>query len=111
MKDTDWFAKAVIWATQNGVVYGVGDGKFAPNDLVTREQLVAMIYRYAEKPATAGTLDEFADASKVSSYAVDAMRWAVEKGIVHGDGTPRKLRPSDNASRAEVATNLYQYFG
>ena len=111
VKDTDWFANAVIWATQNGVVYGVGDGKFAPNDLVTREQLVAMIYRYAEKPATAGTLDEFADASKVSSYAVDAMRWAVEEEIVHGDGTPRKLRPSDNASRAEVATILYQYFG
>ena len=111
VKDTDWFAKAVIWATQNGVVYGVGDGKFAPNDLVTREQLVAMIYRYAKAPAAAGTLDEFADASKVSNYAVDAMRWAVEEGIVRGDGTPRKLRPSDNASRAEVATILYQYFG
>ena len=111
VKDTDWFAKAVIWATQNGVVYGVGDGKFAPNDLVTREQLVAMIYRYAKAPAAEGTLDEFADASKVSSYAVDAMRWAVEKGIIHGDGTPRKLRPSDNATRAEVATILYQYFG
>lgn len=67
--DGAWYAKPVIWAAENGVVNGVGNGKFAPNDPVTREQLVAMLYRYAEKPEVSNALTDFADANKISDYA------------------------------------------
>ena len=109
--DGAWYAKPVIWAAENGVVNGVGDGKFAPNDPVTREQLAAMLYRYAEKPEASNKLTDFADASKISDYAVDAVKWAVEQDILRGDGSPRKLRPTDHAKRCEVAAMLHRYIG
>lgn len=104
-----WYAKPIIWAAENGIVNGVGDGKFAPNALVTREQLVAMLYRYAEKPEASNKLTDFADANKISDYAVDAVKWAVEQDILRGDGSPRKLRPTDHATRSEVAAMLHRY--
>ena len=109
--DGAWYAKPVIWAAENGVVNGVGNGKFAPNDPVTREQLVAMLYRYAEKPEVSNALTDFADANKISDYAVDAVKWAVEQDIMRGDGSPRKLRPTDHAKRCEVAAMLHRYIG
>ena len=109
--DGAWYAKPVIWAAENGVVNGVGNGKFAPNDPVTREQLVAMLYRYAEKPEVSNALTDFADANKISGYAVDAVKWAVEQDILRGDGSPRKLRPTDHATRSEVAAMLHRYIG
>ena len=109
--DGAWYAKPVIWAAENGVVNGVGNGKFAPNDPVTREQLVAMLYRYAEKPEVSNVLTDFADANKISDYAVDAVKWAVEQDILRGDGSPRKLRPTDHAKRCEVAAMLHRYIG
>ena len=109
--DGAWYAKPVIWAAENGVVNGVGNGKFAPNDPVTREQLVAMLYRYAEKPEVSNALTDFADANKISDYAVDAVKWAVEQDILRGDGSPRKLRPTDHAKRCEVAAMLHRYIG
>ena len=109
--DGAWYAKPVIWATENGIVNGVGNGKFAPNDPVTREQLVAMLYRYAEKPEVSNALTDFADANKISDYAVDAVKWAVEQDILRGDGSPRKLRPTDHAKRCEVAAMLHRYIG
>ena len=109
--DGAWYAKPVIWATENGIVNGVGNGKFAPNDPVTREQLVAMLYRYAEKPEVSNALTDFADANKISDYAVDAVKWAVEQDILRGDGSPRKLRPTDHAKRREVAAMLHRYIG
>ena len=104
-----WYAKPIIWAAENGIVNGVGDGKFAPNALVTREQLVAMLYRYAEKPEVSNELTDFADANKISDYAVSAVKWAVEQDILRGDGSPRKLRPTDYAKRCEVAAMLHRY--
>mgnify|MGYP004732741537 CR=1 FL=1 len=95
--------------TEDGIVNGVGDGKFAPNALVTREQLVAMLYRYAEKPEVSNELTDFADANKISDYAVSAVKWAVEQDILRGDGSPRKLRPTDYAKRCEVAAMLHRY--
>ena len=109
--DSAWYAKAVIWATEKNVVYGVGNNQFKPNQEITRQDVVAMLYRYAGSPKTTGTLDDFTDAETVSDYAEDAMCWAIEADIVHGDGTPRVLRPKDNVTRAEIATLLYLYIG
>ena len=74
---------------------------------ITREQLVTMLYRYAGFPATNGSLDNFSDASTVSSYAVNAMQWAVANGIVNGSNG--KLNPKNNAIRAEVAAILMRF--
>ena len=105
----EWYAKAVIWAANGGVVNGIGEGKFAPEDSVTREQLAAMLYRYAGEPETSGVLTDFADGDAVSEYAVNAVKWAVQHDILRGDGTPRSLRPTDGIKRSEVAAMLHRY--
>ena len=107
----EWYAKAVIWAANGGVVNGIGEGKFAPEDSVTREQLAAMLYRYAGEPETSGVLTDFADGDAVSEYAVNAVKWAVQHDILRGDGTPRSLRPTDGIKRSEVAAMLHRYLG
>ena len=104
-----WYAKPVIWAANGGVVNGIGEGKFAPEDSVTREQLAAMLYRYAGEPETSGVLTDFADGDAVSEYAVNAVKWAVQHDILRGDGTPRSLRPTDGIKRSEVAAMLHRY--
>ena len=103
----EWYAVAQQWAQANGV----SDGTM-PNGTITREQLAAMLYRYAvskgmvKGPATAD-LSVFADANSVSSYAVEAMQWAVSTGLINGmDG---KLNPQGSATRAQVATMLMRF--
>lgn len=103
----EWYAVAQQWAIANGV----SDGTM-PNGTITREQLAAMLYRYAvskgmvKGPATAD-LSVFADANSVSSYAVEAMQWAVSTGLIGGmDG---KLNPQGSATRAQVATMLMRF--
>lgn len=103
----EWYAVAQQWAIANGV----SDGTM-PNGTITREQLAAMLYRYAvskgmvKGPATAD-LSVFADANSVSSYAVEAMQWAVSTGLISGmDG---KLNPQGSATRAQVATMLMRF--
>lgn len=94
-KDVDsnkWFAKAVAWAAANGIVNGYGSGLFGPNDPVTREQLAAILYRYAVYGGmTAVTLEEnlgsFADTAQLSAYAIQAMNWAVGQGLINGSGS------------------------
>lgn len=100
-----WYTPAVIWANKQGVVGGYGNGLFGPNDDITREQLAVMLWRYAGKPAPSGTTLNFTDANKVSSWALDAMRWATENGIVNGKGNGI-LDPKGFATRAEVAQML-----
>ena len=90
------------WAKTNGVSDGTN-----PNANITREQLVTMLYRYADVPEAGGTLDAFADADTVSSYAVDAMRWAAANGIVNG--SHGRLNPQGNATRAQVAAMLMRF--
>lgn len=97
-----WYEKGMAWAQSAGI----SDGR-APEAGITREQLVTMLYRYADVPEAGGTLDAFADADTVSSYAVDAMRWAAANGIVnvsHG-----RLNPHGNATRAQVAAMLMRF--
>ena len=80
-----WYADAVNWAAEKGYVSGVGDGKFAPDASVTREQMALILYRYAGSPDASGMAQkEFADSSSVSAYAVDAIRWAVHEGLISG---------------------------
>ena len=103
-----WYADAVIWAYGEGIVSGVGGGKFAPDASITREQLAAMLYRAAGSPEVQETTLTFNDASKVSSYAKSAICWAVEEGIVTGKGGNR-LDPTGTATRAEVAQMLARF--
>ena len=107
-----WYTDAVLWAAQNGIVNGLGENTFAPMNTLTREQLVTMLYRYAEAEgydvSAAADLSGYPDADKVQTYAQEAMSWAVAEGIVAGmeDGT---LNPAGNATRAQIATILMRF--
>lgn len=103
-----WYAGAVNWAAAQGIVDGYGGGRFGPNDNITREQLAVMLWRYAGRPASGQGLDSFIDGNKISAWAVDALRWAVEQGIVSGKGGGI-LDPAGRATRAEAATMLMRY--
>lgn len=107
-----WFAKALAWAAANGIVNGYGSGLFGPNDPVTREQLAAILYRYAVYGGmTAVTLEEnlgsFADTAQLSAYAIQAMNWAVGQGLINGSGS--NLVPKAQATRAQVAAIIHRY--
>lgn len=107
-----YYANAVAWANANGIVSGYGSGKFGPNDKVTREQLAAILYRYAQYKkydvSGAKSLDGYTDAQSVSSYAVPALQWANAAGVVTGK-SGNKLDPKGNATRAEVAAMLMRF--
>ena len=101
-----WYADAISWAADEGIVSGYGD-TFGPNDPITREQLAAILYRYAQnegyKTSQSGKGTEgYLDASSISSYAVKAMDWAVNAGLLSGKGN-NTLAPTAGATRAEVA--------
>lgn len=106
--NSDWYYDAVTWAADNKFVSGYGNGRFGPDDAVTREQLAVMLWRYEGEPETSGNLSQFADGSKIGDYAVNAFKWAVENGIVNGKGSD-VLDPKGKATRAEVATMLMRY--
>ena len=111
--DGQWYSSAVNWAAVNGIVTGGTDGTFRPNDNVTREQLCTMLYRYAKNylgmdVSVTADLSGYTDSSKVSSYAMEAVTWAVGNGIMTGT-TTTTLSPAGTASRAEVATMLQRF--
>ena len=107
-----YYADAVAWADGNGIVLGYGDGKFGPEDTITREQLAAILWRYAQYKGkdvgAGGTLERFTDAAAVSGYAQEAMRWATGQGILSGKGDGI-LDPMGQATRAETAAMLMRY--
>jgi len=107
-----WYAQPVAWAYGQGVVGGVGGGKFSPNGNVTREQIAAILFRYAKKTgastSSSGDLGRFTDGGRVGSYALDAVKWAVGCGLLSGKGGGT-LDPGGNASRAEVATMFMRF--
>ena len=108
----DWFADAVAWAYENGVVKGMSATSFAPLQEITREQLAVMLLRYADlcgyDTSARASLKDFADAAKVSDYAADAMQWAVANGILNGtDG--KRLDPAGSATRAQCAAMLVRF--
>ncbi len=106
----DWFAAAVDWASETGVINGYTDGTFGPNRAITREELVVMIYRYAGSPALVTTtgMEKFSDADQVSAWAEVAMRWAIQNGIINGKSADN-IVPRGDATRAEVAAVLQRY--
>ena len=103
-----WYAGAVNWAAAQGIVAGYDTGAFGPEDAVTREQLAAMLYRYAGTPEPTGDLDGFADKDAASGYAADALCWAVGEGLLTGKDGGR-LDPAGTATRAEVAVILMRF--
>ncbi|MCL2336683.1 MAG: S-layer homology domain-containing protein, partial [Firmicutes bacterium] len=107
-----YYAEAVKWAAANGVVKGISNTKFAPNGLVTREQMAAILYRYeqfsGQTPSGAGTAKNFADRSKISAYAQEPVNTLVAQGIL--GGKPGNLfDPRGTAVRAEVAAVLHRF--
>ena len=102
-----WYARAVLWAVSRSIVSGYGNGSFGPDDPVTREQLAVMLWRYSGSPAATNKELHFNDESEISGYALEALRWAVENGILtgYGDG---QLAPQGQATRGEVAQMLYR---
>ena len=106
--DGMWYTDAIAWAVQSGVVNGIGDDKFDPDGYVTREQIATILFRYTKsEPVTQDKLSAFPDADKASSYAVDALNWAVAEGLINGsDG---KLLPGETATRAQAAAILTRF--
>lgn len=102
-----WYADAVGWGAQSGIVSGYSDGRFGPNDPVTREQLAAILWRSASSPA-AEDGQTFADQGSIAPYAAPAVAWAREQGIVSGKSGNR-FDPTGMATRAETAVVLLRY--
>jgi hypothetical protein len=103
-----WYAEAVLWAADMDIVQGNGDGTFAPDDNISRQDLVVMLYRFAGEPEVSQTTLDFADASEASDYAQKALLWANERGIMVGKGDGI-LDPTGQASRAEAAQMIMTY--
>ena len=107
-----YYSTAVAWAAKNGIVDGYSSTVFGVNDPVTREQFATILYRYAKYmgySATGSSLTGYYDANSVSSWARDAMGWAVKNGIITGSGNSR-LNPTGTASRAEVAQMFMSFY-
>lgn len=110
--DSAWYAKAVAWASENGIVNG-SNGRFDPNGLLTREQLAAILWRYAQYEGRDVSVGEntnilsYDDAQDISSYAVPSMQWACGAGLL--EGSSGKLMPKSTTTRAQAATVLVRY--
>ena len=104
-----WYAPAIAWAENVKVAAGYGNDQFGPEDLVTREQLATMLWQYAGRPETTGSIDSYEDAADVSSLVKEALCWAVETVIIQGSAD--QLNSKVTASQAQAATlmsNLQQ---
>ena len=107
-----WYADAITWAAENGIFAGYSMDKFGPDDPITREQLTAIFYRYADykgyKLTITGNLDKFEDADKITDYAKTVMQWAVGNRLIKGK-TENLLDPQGTATRAEIAAMLHRF--
>jgi hypothetical protein len=113
----DWYRDSVAWAAENEIVSGYGGGIFAPDDMVTREQICLILFRYAEhmdysvSVLSYSKFNSFADKGEVSSFAVDAVKWAAAKSIINGssENGEIKLLPRSSATRAQVAQIMLNF--
>ena len=109
-----WYHGAVLWAAKNGIMSGYGSGSFAPNDAVTREQLVTVFYRYAKysgfdlSAASKTDLSPYKDAAQIGSWANAAFKWAVGTGLITGTGADT-LSPSVSGTRCELAALIMRF--
>jgi hypothetical protein len=114
VKDGSWCADAVIWANTNGIVLGRSDGTFRPNDNITRQQMAAILYRYAKYKGCDVSVGEntnilsYTDALSISEYAIPAFQWAVGAGVINGTSATT-LTPKGPATRAQVAAILMRF--
>ena len=107
-----YYADAVAWAQANSIVTGITETIFAPDQAITREQMAAILYRYAQYKGydvtASNDLSSYTDASRISAYATTAMQWANAEGLITGN-TSTTINPTGNATRAEVATILMRF--
>ena len=107
-----WYADAITWTAENGIFAGYSMDKFGPDDPITREQLTAIFYRYADykgyKLTITGNLDKFEDADKITDYAKTVMQWAVGNGLIKGK-SENLLDPQGTATRAEISAMLHRF--
>lgn len=112
ISNEEYYTNAVIWAVENGIVNGVGNNEFAPQNNVTREQLIVMLYRYTKLNGNLteeqANLSSYDDVNLISDYAEEAFAWAIQKGIITGR-TTTTLAPQGIATRAEVATMIMRF--
>lgn len=109
----DWYSTAVYWAQYQGIVSGYSDGRFGPNDTITREQMAAILYNYAQykgyDTTQSADLSQYTDAAQIGAWAAEALSWANAEGLVNGtDATT--LTPKGNATRAQVAAVLMRFY-
>ena len=102
VEEEAWYADAVAWAAGAGIIYGRGGGIFGGGDTITRQELVTILWRFAGCPAPRSSALRFRDVSRVSSYALEAMGWAVDNCLISGRPSGA-LDPLGAASRAEIA--------
>ena len=107
-----WYTDAITWTTENGIFAGYSKDKFSPDDPITREQLTAIFYRYADykgyKLTATENLDKFKDADKITDYAKMVMQWAVGNGLIKGK-SENLLDPQGTATRAEISAMLHRF--
>lgn len=107
-----WYSSGVAWAAENGIVNGIGNGLFGPNNNITREQIAVILYNYTKfnkiELVNGDDLRMFIDKSEVSDWAIDGVQWAVAEKLISGKGDGI-LDPKGNATRAEIATILKRY--
>lgn len=104
----DWFFDCVSWAYERGYIKGTSDTEFSPNATVTREQAMTILYRLGGSPETTGKLDSFADSAEISDFAVSAMAWAVDVGIITGTDSTH-ITPKGYATRAQLSAIAVRY--
>lgn len=111
--NNNWYTKAALWANSTGNITGYSNGKFGPADNITREQIAVILYRYAKNngydTSMRASYGKFSDSSKVSSFAKDAMSWAVGSNLIAGKDNGTRLDPQGNASRADCATIMMRF--
>ena len=115
MADGSFCDDATVWAAANGIVKGYANGEFRPSEVISRQQMAAILYRYAQYKGLDTSVGEntnilsYEDVSQLSEYAIPAMQWAVGAGVINGT-TASTLSPKGDASRAQVANILYRYY-
>lgn len=113
VNESAYYANSTVWASEKGITAGTGDENFSPNNIITREQLVIMLYKFAgmkgyDLTTDENALNEFKDTDKVSQYATEAVKWALTQDIISGKETDGELKldPQRSATRAECATMI-----
>ena len=108
-----YYYNAIKWATSKGIVNGYSNGKFGPEDNITREQLAVMLRNYAKykgkNVSQTADISKYKDSGKTSGYAKTSVQWAIAKGIISGKDNGTRIDPQGTASRAEAAAMIYNY--